>query len=372
MQQAIRILQMIGNLNYGGSQSMIINLYKTIDRTKIQFDFIVDHSDQVDFVPLVKSLGAKVYYMPKFKGYNILNVRKAWINFFRTHPEYKVLHSHVRSYASLFIPIAKRFGIKTIIHSHSTSNGKGAYSLIKSVMQFPLRYQADYLMGCSIEASVWLYGKNVLMKNNHYLFKNAIDISSFKFDNNVRNKYRDEFLLGHKTTYIHVGRFHESKNHTFLIEVFEQIHFKDNNSVLLLVGEGPLRAQIESIVLKKNLSLSVFFMGNRDDVSSVLQASDCFLFPSKWEGLPLTVVEAQASGMKCIVSDKITDEVILTDLVIRLPIDKGADLWTNRIQELIFSRFDYSDEIRKAGYDIKTSSIWLTDFYTRVHCDEMQ
>ncbi|MDY0278518.1 MAG: hypothetical protein RBQ97_10595, partial [Acholeplasma sp.] len=129
MQQAIRILQMIGNLNYGGSQSMIINLYKTIDRTKIQFDFIVDHSDQVDFVPLVKSLGAKVYYMPKFKGYNILNVRKAWINFFRTHPEYKVLHSHVRSYASLFIPIAKRFGIKTIIHSHSTSNGKGAYSL---------------------------------------------------------------------------------------------------------------------------------------------------------------------------------------------------------------------------------------------------
>lgn len=372
MQQVIRVLHMIGNLNYGGSQSMIINLYKNVDRTKIQFDFIIDHKDQVDLVPLVKSLGAKVFYMPTFKGYNILKVRKEWINFFINHKEYKVLHSHVRSYATLFIPIAKQYGVKTIIHSHSTSNGKGISSILKRFMQFPLRFQADYLIGCSKEASQWLYGKKALQKKNHYLFKNAIDVYSFKFDKEIRKKYRESLQINKNTVFIHIGRFHESKNHEFLIEVFEKIHINNKNTVLLLIGDGPLKAQIESIVLEKHLNLSVFFLGNRDDVNSILQAADCFLFPSKWEGLPLTVVEAQASGMKCIVSSMITKEVILTDLVTQLPIDKGSEIWSNQVLKLNLDRNDYTDEIKKAGYDIKSSSNWLMDFYYKIHYSEMQ
>jgi len=160
----IRVLQMIGSLNIGGSQAMILNLYEAIDRTKVQFDFILDEPTQRELADRVIQLGGKIYEMPKFTGKNYFEVKRAWKSFFAEHPEYKILHSHVRSYASIYFPIARKYGVATIIHSHSTSNGSGLKSLAKAMLQRPIRHMADYLFACSSASGQWLYGKKVISK----------------------------------------------------------------------------------------------------------------------------------------------------------------------------------------------------------------
>ena len=211
--KCIRILHMIGSLDIGGSQAMVMNLYRNIEREKIQFDFIVDSPNEQYFVDEIKQLGGKIYSMPKFKGTNLFEMKTKWDRFFIEHPEYKILHSHVRSYASIYLPIAKKHGLKTIIHSHSTSNGKGFSALVKAVMQYPLRYQADYFFGCSKEAGVWLFGSKVANSDRFYILKNGIDINRFLFNKNKRKKIREQLKVSDSTLVIgHVGRFNKAKN----------------------------------------------------------------------------------------------------------------------------------------------------------------
>lgn len=175
----VRILQMIGSLNVGGSQTMILNLYRNIDRDKIQFDFVLDHPDERYFAADAEALGARIYSLPGFTGFNAHEVKKAWDAFLTEHPEHKVLHSHVRSYASLYLPVAKKHGLRTIIHSHNTSNGSGISSLVKHLMQKPLRDQADVLMACSREAGEWLFGKEACARDNYIFLPNAVDTRRF-------------------------------------------------------------------------------------------------------------------------------------------------------------------------------------------------
>ena len=169
--EPIRVLQMVGGLNMGGSQAFLMNLYRNINRTQIQFDFVLDHPDERFFVPEIEKLGGKIYVLPKFNGKNAYEVRRAWNDFFCEHEEYKVLHSHIRSYASLYLPVARKHGIKTIIHSHSTSNGRGVSAFVKLVMQYPLRYQADILASCSNYAGIWLFGKRKCKSKNICLYQ---------------------------------------------------------------------------------------------------------------------------------------------------------------------------------------------------------
>lgn len=364
MPKPIRVLQMIGSLEMGGSQAMIINLYKAINRDRIQFDFILDHPKATQLLPIVEELGARVYYMPTFKGKNYREIKKAWDKFFQEHPEYTILHSHVRSYASLYIPIAKKYGLKTIIHSHSTSNGSGITSYIKAIMQYPLRFQADFFFGCSREAGQWLFGEKVVESDRYYVLQNAIDVSKYTFNPNIRLEYRRLLEISeNKKVYVHVGRLHEAKNHLFLLEVFCEIQKRNPNSLLLLVGDGDLKHVIERKIKELKIEEYVMMLGARNDVANIFQAADCFIFPSKWEGLPVTVVEAQASGLPCFVSNTVTKDVNLSRLVINLPIDKGTDIWVEAIEKIGNQRIDVSEDIKKAGFDIKKSAQWLTNFY---------
>ena len=363
MDEPIRILQMIGSLNIGGSQSMIVNLYNRIDRDKIQFDFVLDHQDELYYKDTVEQLGAKIFEMPTFCGSNVREVKRTWKEFFETHSEYKILHSHVRSYASLYIPIAKKHGLKTIIHSHSTSNGQGISAFVKRAMQYPLRFQADYFMGCSKEAGEWLFGRRVVNSKKYFMLQNAIDVEKYRFDPKTRAEYRAELGLRDELTFIHVGRFHPAKNHFFLINLFAEIHRKNNNTKLILVGDGELRSEIEQQIKELDLNAAVVLTGNRSDVPNLLQVADCFLFPSKWEGLPVTVVEAQASGLPCLISDCITKDVNVSDLVQNLAINSGLENWLQAIDAIDYSRKDVHDQIEKAGFDIKSTATWLQNFY---------
>lgn len=361
---------MIASLGIGGTQAMIMNLYRKIDRSKIQFDFIIDHSESPKHTYLadeIKKLGGKIYVMPTFKGSNILEIVKAWDRFFKEHREYAILHNHVRSYACIYLPIAKKYGLKIIAHSHSTSNGKGFSALIKTLLQYPLRYQADYFFGCSMNAGEWLFGKKIADSDNYYLIRNAVDLDKYRFNPDIREKYRK--LIGAKANtavYVHIGRLHESKNHSFLLDVFAEIQKKQEDTLLVLVGEGELREKIEEQAKDLMIDDKVIMLGARNDVHNILHASDCFLFPSLWEGLPVTVIEAQAAGVPCFISDKVTEEVNVSGLVTRLPIDKGTGLWVDAILQTSIERMDVSLEIINAGFDIQGSVQCLEQFYTKI------
>ena len=360
----IRILQMVASLYNGGSQAMIINLYKNIDRNKIQFDFIVDHPEYDAYKNVIEELGGKIYTTPLFNGRNIVEVKKAWNDFFKKHHEYKILHSHARSYASIYLPIAKKYGVKTIIHSHNTSNGKGISSIAKSIMQYPLRYQADYYFGCSKDAGKWLFGNRVINSDSFYVLNNAIDASNFRLNENIRKQYRNDFKVDKKTVYIQVGSLTDQKNHIFTINVFKELVKIKKDIKLYIVGVGENQTIIERLINEYNLNEYIQLLGRRNDVNNLLQMADCYIMPSIYEGLSVAAIEAQASGIKCFLSDVVSKDVKISDVVEFLPLQE--DVWVKKLNDS-FGKQDTYDEIIKAGYDIKDTSKWLLEFYERIY-----
>lgn len=359
----IRVLQVMGTLNLGGAEALVMNLYRNLDYDNVQFDFVV-HSDKIGMLEdEIQSLGGQIYRCPKFKG-NILKYKEWWRNFFKEHTDYRILHSHIRSSATLFIPIAKRFGVKTIIHSHSTANGKGLRSLVKNLLQLPLRFQADYLFACSKGAGEWLFGKKSIKKQNYITFPNAIPIEKFRFNHEIRKKIRQELGIDNYFVIGHVGRFSVPKNHKFLIECFADIHKKNKDTKLLLVGNGELYNEIVTKIYDYDLQKDVIMLGNRLDVANLLQTMDAFIFPSLWEGLPVAVIEAQANGLPCYISENITKDVDLSELVYRLHLDNAA-VWTDEILKRR-ERLDVSQKIIAAGYDIYSNTKKLENFYYEI------
>jgi len=357
----------LGGLTRGGAETTVMNLYRSIDRTQIQFDFIIHTNEHQAYYNEILELGGRIYKMPRFRVINLFRIISKWNSIFTNHPEYKILHSHVRSYASIYIPIAKKHGIKTIIHSHSTSNGNGIEALIKKILQYPLRKQADFFIGCTRKAGEWLFGKNIVNSERFQIVNNSIDIRKYHYNHEIREQYRLNMGINNDVVFIHIGRFHKSKNHTFLINVFSKLHKINEMTKLVLVGDGELRNEVQSHIDSQNLHDSVILTGSRSDVPNLLQASDCFLFPSKWEGLPVSVIEAQASGIPCLVSNNITKDILLSNLVIPLPINMGIEPWIKAISELSFKRKNVEDQIKKAGYDINDSVKIITFIYMKLN-----
>ena len=208
----IRILHVLGSLDRGGAETMIMNLYRNIDRSKVQFDFLIHTDRECDYNEEIRSMGGKIYSLKRFKGYNLCQYIKQFKDFFIKHPEYEIIHGHMRSTASIYLKIAKSMGRYTIAHSHNTSSGNGISALGKNLIQLPLRYIADYYFACSIEAGEWLFGKKIIKSDKFYILKNAIDMGAFVFNQNIRDLKRKE--LGFEDFFIigNVGRFHELMN----------------------------------------------------------------------------------------------------------------------------------------------------------------
>jgi len=366
MSKPIRVLQVFGKLNRGGAEISIMNLYRKINRSKVQFDFIVHTEKKCAFDDEIRSLGGKIFRIPSYKGKNHFQYKQAWHSFFKKHPEYRIIHGHVRSTASLYLRIAKKYGLKTIAHSHNTSSGYGFKGLVKNVFQIPIRYTADYFFACSQPAGVWLFGHQTCRKKNFYVIKNAIDANKFGFNPEVRIKKRRELGVQEKLVIGHVGRFCQQKNHLFLIDIFKEIKSKKEKSILLLVGDGELRSLIEDKIFELGLNESVVFTGVRSDVPELVQAMDVLLFPSLYEGLPVTLIEAQTAGLPCIISKNIPDEVMVTkDLVSFVSLSETPERWSDLVIENAegFSRRNRYPDIVKAGYDVNTSAKWLQEFY---------
>ena len=365
--ESIRVLQDLGGLNRGGAETMIVNLYKAIDKSKVQFDFIIHNANEDAYVEEIKALGGKIYVFPKFTMKSLSAYKQHWKDFLKQHPEYKILHSHVRSYAIFFIRIAKKYGLKTIVHSHSTSNGRGLQAYVKAALQLPLRRESDYLFACSTISGEWLFGKKAVRAPNYRMIKNAINTNKYKVDYAVRNEYRKQFNAEDKTVYGHVGRLSEPKNHRFLLELFSGIIKEEPYSLLIIVGEGSCRGQIELWIRELNLEHYVIMTGARSDIPQILSAMDVFLFPSLWEGLPVTVVEAQAAGLPCLISDQVTREVAVSEAVTYLPINQGVSCWVEKAVAAAGKRFDVIKDIETAGFDVNSGVAELENFYGSIY-----
>jgi len=369
MSKPIRMLHVIGQMNIGGAETMIMNLYRQMDKTKVQFDFIVHTNQKGAYDEEILALGGKIHRVPQFKGSNFLSYKKAWINFFEKNIEYKVIHGHIGSSAAIYLSIAKRFGLFTIAHSHNTMTESTLKGKMYSIFSYPTRYIADFFFGCSNAAGVARYGKSVVHSNVFSLLNNAIKTSDFIFSNAIREKKRNELNLDNKLIIGHIGRFNKQKNHVFLIDIFNMIHKKNSDAVLLLVGDGILRKTIEEKVSKLGLKDNVIFTGVRSDIPELLQAFDVFVFPSLYEGLPVSLIEVQASGLPSVIANNITDEVKITDLVKDVSLKDTAEIWADEIlkhAEFVNRRNCYQD-IAKAGYDVTSTANWLQEFYIKNH-----
>lgn len=366
MAKPIRILHVIGIMNRGGAETMIMNLYRNIDRSKVQFDFVENEGDTADFDEEILSLGGNIFHCPRYVGKNHLTYCRWWRDFFASHKGvYSVVHGHIGSTAAIYLSIAKRHGAYTIAHSHSAGFGSAMYR----VFSYPTRYVADHFFACSRDAGISRYGKKVGSDTNRcQLLNNAIDTNKFMFNTGVRCKTREELGIKKDTLVIgHVGRFVEAKNHLFLIEVFAQIHSRTPDSVLLLLGDGFLRPQIEAAIAENHLDNAVIMTGVKSDVWNYYQAMDVFVFPSIYEGLPVSLVEAQTAGLPCCVSDAVPRESAITNLVQFRSLQDTAMQWADWVAEQAqLPRVDMRKTICAAGYDIVSTTKWLEDFYTKV------
>lgn len=376
MGEPVRVLHVLGGLSLGGAESRVMDLYRCMDRDKIQFDFLIHRRDfgaavyQKHFYEQeVEALGGKVYALPKFMGYNYVAYRRAVRAFFREHHAYKVVQGHMTSTAAIYLPEARAAGVPVVCaHARSAGVDKGLKGIMTKLLRLSLLKRADYCLACSKEAGEAVFGAKWSASPKARLVPNAIDAERFRYDVPLREKVRAELSLGDSYVIGHVGRFHYSKNHEFLLEIFARVHQhmekEGKRCKLLLLGEGDGMEAAKTQAVGLGVEQDVMFLGNRKDVEAYYQAFDLFLFPSRFEGLPGTVVEAQAAGLRCIISDRITTEVGISELVSFHSLEDGADQWAREVENsLVYERRERCEEVRMAGFDVRAQARRLEEFY---------
>jgi glycosyltransferase involved in cell wall biosynthesis len=360
----VRVLQVVTIMNRGGLETMLMNYYRQINRKKIQFDFLVHRSEEGHYDREIKELGGKIYRMPSIKPGNYHQYFKLLDEFFENHKEYKVVHSHINENSSFVLRAAKKAGIPCrIAHSHLSDLGLDMKLPFRIYARYFMKDHPNYYFACSKNAGKWLFGKKQTKLNDVMILNNAVNTKDFKFNLKTRNKIRSELGLKDEIVIGHIGRFNKQKNHNYLIEIFKQVYKKQSNVILLLIGDGHLRADIEKKVKALGLSSNVRFLGVRSDIPELMQAMDIFLFPSLFEGLPVVLVEAQAAGLKCIASDTITEECDVTGRVDFISLNQTPQYWANLILSGSYEHIDTAQALQKNGYDAVTNAMWLTNFY---------
>lgn len=357
-----KILMVVHEMNRGGVENFIMNLYRVIDRDVIQFDFVAHTDKKCDFDEEIEELGGTIYHCPDYRIVNHITYCKWWKDFFVSHPEYKIVHSHLDSSANIHLRIAKKHNRVTIAHSHSISEGFGIRALVKSIIKTGFNGCSDYKFACSSEAARWLYGNKA---NEATIIKNGIDSIKYVYNEKTRNELRkkwniseDEIVLGH------IGRLDKNKNQTFILDILKELNKLGISSTFVSAGKGEELDSLLNKVEKLGLKEKVLFLGLRNDIPKILQAFDVFVMPSVYEGLGIAAIEAQASGLKCILSDSIPCDTEITDNVEFFSLDESPKMWAEKISEMLtYDRTNTSEKIKKAGYDIMTTAQQLTDFY---------
>ena len=367
MEQPIRILHVLGSTNLGGAESRIMDLYRHIDREKIQFDFLVHSTKEGFFEPEIRQMGGNIYYLPSFRVYNYLNYKSACRDFFTEHNEFAVVQGHMTSTASIYLPQAKKAGIPiTIAHARSAGVDAGIKGFITKLLRKNLYRKCDYMFACSDLAARAVFGDKRFEEGKTVFIPNAVDTKEFAPDEIMRKEIRELYKLESSFVIGHVGRFHYAKNHEFLLEVFAEIRQKKADAKLFLLGDGPRRKEMETKARELGVDKDVIFAGNKNPVAPYYQAFDAFLFPSRFEGMPGTVVEAQAAGLPCLISDSVTAQVKVTELVAFLPLEKSAEEWAEEFAHHVKNckaNVGVQIDLSKTNYDVNCQVKCYEQFY---------
>lgn len=358
--EPIRVLQVVTYMGRGGLETMLMNYYRNINRDKVQFDFLVHRDFEADYDQEILNLGGKIYRLSRLNPFS-----KKYLNqldqFFKVHPKYEIVHSHLDCMAGIPLKYAKKNGVPIrIAHAHSSNQTKDKKYLLKLMFKRNIKKNATDLFACAQDAGRWMFGYD-----QFHVMNNAIDTKVYIANKQTGNEVRQELKIPEDAFVVgHVGRFAPPKNHKFIIRVFAEVLKEKKNAFLLLVGDGDLRGETEALTVELEIQENVIFAGMRSDVNRMLQAMDVFLFPSIYEGLPLSIIEAQAAGLPCLISDKVPIECRKTDLVSQLSLNDSLNVWKDAVIDARkILKKDTFREISDAGFDICQNAKWLEDFY---------
>lgn len=366
----IRILHILpGNMNMGGIESYLMNIYRNIDRKKVQFDFVVHSKDENYYEKEINKLGGVIYRLP-IKANNVKNYEKELTNLLKNHKEYNTVHIHATySFSYIEAKVCKSCNIKNVIfHSHN-KNAILKRKIYHYLFKHKISNYTTYNIACSFDAAKWMYKKNIIKNNLFSIWNNTINSSNFSYNKDARLKIRRKYNIGEDTLVIgNVGRISYQKNPEKLINIFNEIHKQNPSSVLFMIGEGELKEKINKKIKLLGLEKNVFLIGNVDNVNEYLSAFDIFLFPTRYEGLGIVLIEAQASGLKCFTSDKVVPkETNITTLINYINLNSSNKFWAKKVLENInYKRKNMNSEIKKSNFD--NSSIKnIEKFYIEIN-----
>lgn len=375
----LRVLVLDTVMDRGGAETMMMNYLRHFDRSKVTYDFLVNRDYRAAYEDEIEALGGRIYRMcpmyPQYFG----RYKREFRDFLKQHPEYQIIHSNLEERSYFPLRVAAEQGIPVrIAHAHNRPVGFNLKSIFREYFRMRLPKYVTHMFACGTEAGNWLFGE----KNRGRVIqqRNAIDTSAYRYDSAVAKQVREEFGVNDPNTFVlgHVGRFFPQKNHAFLIDIFAEVHKQHPNSVLWLVGGGELndelKNQIKAKVNELGLTDAVKFLGVRSDVNRLVQGMDSFVLPSLYEGLPVTMIEAQSSGLPCTISDRVPKQCDVTGNVQIIGLDDTPSQWAKKILDQ-YSVHDKSDRasgadiVTDAGFDIKTNVEWLQKFYVDALAD---
>lgn len=377
----IVVLQVIGEMVMGGAESRIMDLLRALDPEKVHYDFLVFNPKEQHYDKEIEARGSRVYRLqPRFKIYNYFSFCKALNAFFAEHPEIDIVQGHMTSTAAIYLPIAKKHGVKcTIAHARSAGVDPGLKGTLTKWLRRDLYRKTDVCFACSKEAAISVFGRLKYEKGEVRILPNAVELGQYQEADEmeahaqvIKKKYdlQNAFVIGH------VGRFHYAKNHVFLLEVFQEIRKKKSNAKLLLVGDGDMMPAVKEKTEQLGITDHVIFTGMQKDTAGYYRAMDLVVFPSHYEGLPGTVVEAQAAGLPVLMSDTVTDQVAVTPLVECFSLQKSAAEWAeealvlyDRLQEKLGTeifRKECYDTLCEKGFDVTAQARQLEQIYAQM------
>lgn len=361
MAQPVRVLHILQRMEAGGTQAFLMNVYRRIDRSKLQFDFLVEYPNRQFYDDEIESLGGRVYRTNVRKDANIIAFTRKLRRVIGEN-DYRIVHVHTYSIGYFCLREAKRCGIAVrIAHSHN-NNMSGITLPLKMVMKFLYPVHANRLMACSDEAGRFLFGKRDFM-----VVKNAIDVDKFVFDEKIRKDVRKELGLEDSFVIGNVGRLHQQKNQTFLLEIFAEVSSTRPDARLLLVGDGPLRNELLAKASILGISDRITLLSNRSDMNRLYQAMDVFVLPSLYEGLGIVAIEAQSSGLPTICSNGVAEDARISPLFQRCALSDAPADWARTIvaAEGIRDSDSGARGAKACGFDVVENANILQNWYLK-------
>lgn len=374
--EPIRVLMIFGEpFSNGGQESYIMNMYRHIDRERVQFDFftpfmVLNPAMQEE----VESLGGRMYAAGHpFVAFSTDNNRyfKEDVAVFLAQHPYKIVHIHSGSTYALMVgsKLARRYGASHVaVHSHCGGFVNLKYKVVRVLSRHALlTYPTEYF-ACSHLAARWKFPTPIIKKKKYTILKNAVDTRVIKYDPAVREQYRRELGLENNLVVGHVGRFAVQKNHKFLVEIFAELLKTEPSARLVLVGEGVLLEETMQRIEELGIAHAVLYLGIRRDVAALMNAFDVFLLPSFFEGLPVVGVEAQATGLPVVTSTGVTPELPIADLATYIPLENTPAQWAEQVAAFAkLPRRNTTEEIKACGYDVQVAAHIMQEKYEEMN-----